>query len=239
MSEFLHKTRSHGFTLLEVLLVILLLGLLLAGAYGSIRAAARAIHAGEQTIERTNRLRAAQEFIRHQISRALPLSFGQEQASGNNFLFQGERDFMRFVAPMPGYLSHGGAYVQTLELANGRDGMQLLFTNQMLNGFDLQKLAGSDLEPEPLLDQIRSGHFEFRSFDAEGKLGEWKDKWDESNQLPLMVRIELTMQDSSRLVWPSMEIPLLLDMGGMQRPFGGGGGFIPQPPMPMPPRGTP
>ena len=59
--------RSAGFSLLEVLLAITLLAVLLAGAMGGIRAATRAMHSGEQNIERTNRLRVAQEFIRREL----------------------------------------------------------------------------------------------------------------------------------------------------------------------------
>lgn len=208
-----------GFTLLEVLLAITLLALLLAGAMSGIHAATRAMHSGEQAIDRTNRLRVTQEFIRHEISRSLPLAFGQEKGSGANFVFQGENDFLRFVAPMPGHLSRGGAYVQSLELARGRNGMQLLFTHQMLNGFDLDKLSTKDLEPVLLLDGIRNGRLLYRKYDDEGKLDDWKDEWKDPSALPVMVRIDLEMTAESGIVWPTMDIPLVLDTSGGIRQF--------------------
>lgn len=238
----LNPPKTQGFTLLEVLLAIVLLALLLAGAYSSIHSATRAMHSGEQAIERTNRLRVAQEFIRHQLTRTLPLSFGQDDATGNNYVFEGEKDLMRFIAPMPGYLSNGGAYVQTLELEHAHGGMQLMFTHQMLNGFDRKKSNKSDVEPEILIDQVQDGKFEFRALEADGKLGDWKDKWDDSSQMPLLVRIHLTMKDSSQLIWPTMEIPLLLGSGATPRVFmpnpGDSVDFGPTtPPMPgVPPR---
>ena len=163
MRTHLPVSRSRGFTLIEVMLAILLLAVLLAAAFGGIRSAVKGMDVGEALIDRTNRLRVAQEFLRRQLSRALPLPFGQESGSGSNFLFQGEGDFMRYVAPMPGYLSNGGAYVQTLELAGSRNGKQLLFTHAMLNGFDLKKLSKDDAEPVILMDQIESGRFEFEN----------------------------------------------------------------------------
>lgn len=211
--------RSGGFTLLEVLLAITLLALLLAGAMGGIRAATNAMHSGEATIDRTNRLRVTQEFIRHEISRALPLAFGQEKGSGSNFVFQGEKDFIRFVAPMPGHLSRGGPYVQSIEFARGQHGLQLLFTHQMLNGFDLDKLSSKDLEPVMLIDGIRRGQFEYRKYDDEGKLEDWKDEWKDPSMLPVMVRIHLEMTAESGIIWPTMEIPLVLDTSGGVRQF--------------------
>lgn len=211
------KYASGGFTLIEVMLAVLLLAVLLAAAFGGIRSAVKGMAVGEDLIDRTNRLRVAQEFIRHQISRTLPLPFGQESGTGSNYLFQGERDFMRFVAPMPGYLSSGGSYVQTLELARTRNGMQLLFGHAMLNGFDLKRLDKDQAEPVILMDQVESGRFEYRKLDDQGELEDWSDDWDDPSLIPVMVRIRLKMRPEALVGWPDMEIPVVLDVGAARQ----------------------
>lgn len=204
---------ARGFTLLEVMLAILLLALLLAGTYGAIRTAVHAMHSGESAIDRTNRLRVAQEFMRHQISRIMPLAFAQDKNTNTNLVFDGRRNAMRFVAPMPGYLSKGGPYVQTLTFAgNRRGGKQLLFTDEMLNGFDIDQKS-DDAEPSILLDQIADGRFEFRTLDEEGKMTDWSDQWDDPSMTPVMVRVVVSMLPEARIEFPEMEIPLLLDIG--------------------------
>lgn len=205
---------QRGFTLIEVLVAVLLLSLLLAGAWGGIHTATRAIRSGDAMIERMNRLRVTQEFLRRQISHIMPLSFGQDKATGQGYLFEGEKDFMRFVAPMPGYLSKGGAYVQTLELSRGGRG-ELLFTDRMLNGFDLDEMDGSDAEPVLLIDGIARGHFEYRGLDEQGELEDWEDTWEDPSKLPLMVRIVMDMREDSGMTWPVMEVPLMLDIGSL------------------------
>ena len=120
---------QFGFSLLEVMLAVLLLALLLAGTYNGITASVRSMHSGEAAIERIDKLRTVQEFLRHQISRTLPFPYARSKDGLKVEVFRGDGKFMRFVAPMPGYLSRGGAYVQTLELAPGKDGMQLVFTS--------------------------------------------------------------------------------------------------------------
>lgn len=216
--NFTRSRRAHaGFTLIEVMLAILLLAVLLAAAFGGIRSAVKGMAVGEDLIDRTNRLRVAQEFVRHQISRTLPLPFGQESGTSSNYLFQGEGDFMRFVAPMPGYLSNGGSYVQTLELANTRNGKQLLFGHAMLNGFDLKRLDKDKAEPVILMDQVESGRFQYRKLDDKGELEDWSDDWDDPGMIPVMVRIQLKMRPEALVGWPDMEIPVVLDAGAARQ----------------------
>jgi general secretion pathway protein J len=210
--------RAKGFTLLEVMLAVVLLALLLAGTWGAIRTAVHAIHSGESAIDRTNRLRVAEEFLRHQISRIMPLAFGQDESTNSNFVFEGKGDYMRFVAPMPGYLSKGGPYVQTLRLVGSRSGGKaLLFADSMLNGFDLaEEKKPTDTEPAVLLDQIQDGRFEYRTLDDQGELTDWSDQWDDPSVTPVMVRISITMRPEARIVFPDMEIPLMLDVGAVR-----------------------
>lgn len=203
---------ARGFTLIEVTLAILLFALLLAGTYGSIRTAVRSIGSGEAAIDRTNRVRVAQEFIRRQVSRTMPLAFGRDEGSGMNYVFEGDRDYIRFVAPMPGYLSKGGPYVQTLEFKDGG----LVFGNAMLNGFDLE-VADEENEPVVLLDQIADAHFEFRTLDEEGELADWTEEWEDASITPLMVRLVVRMRPEARVEFPQMDIPLMLDVGAVRR----------------------
>jgi general secretion pathway protein J len=207
-----HASRfSRGFTLLEVLLAVTLLALLLAGAYSGIQTSVRAMHSGEKVIERVDRIRTVQEFLRHQFSRIMPLSY--EQTTTGNYVFEGDRALMRFVAPMPGYLSHGGPYVQTLALTAGDGGMRLVFSGAMLNGFDPKQEKAAERDPVVLLDHIRDGAFTYRALDDQGQLAPWSSSWDDPSVTPLMIQVELVMQDGERVGWPTLAVPLMLDSG--------------------------
>lgn len=212
-----NKRQARGFSLLEVLLALILLALLIGGAYSGIHAAANAMRAGEAAIDRTDRLRTAQEFLRHQLSRILPLSWAQNEADGTTYVFDGRDQYMRYVAPMPGYLSRGGPYVQTLELVRARDGLQLQFTEAMLNGFDVEKAKSSDVETVVLLDHIRGGRFEYRTLDDQGQLTDWSSSWPDPGVTPLMVRIDLAMQSGVQMPWPVLDVPLMLNAGAVRR----------------------
>lgn len=219
--------RNGGFTLLEVLMAVMLLAVLLGGAYGGLRASANAMRAGEAAIDRTDRLRTAQEFLRRQLNDIVPLAYAHDDKQGLNVVFEGDAQFMRFVAPMPGYLSHGGPYVQTLELARGKDGLQLLFTDTMLNGYDADKPGGDDkIEPVVLLDRIASGRIFYRGLDDQGQLADWSSDWESTEITPLMVRIELTMQPGVQIPWPTLDVPMMLNGGAMRQALRGGPAII-------------
>ncbi len=219
-------TRQHGFTLLEIILVLVLLALLLAAGFGGIGASVRGMRSGEAAIERVDKVRTVQEFLRHQLSRTLPFPYNQTSQGGINIInanqgqttreiFDGRPNFMRFVAPMPGYLSHGGAYVQTLELRPGEGGQQLVFTTALLNGFNLDKGASED-STVVLLDHISDGKFSYRGLDQQSQLMNWTDKWPDPSATPLMVGIDLTLS-SGQIGWPSMAIALEMDSTATRR----------------------
>ncbi len=201
--------KSSGFTLLELLLAILLLSLLMAGAYAGLSTASKSVVSGEALIDRTNRVRVAQEFLRRQLRNALALNYQIQSTTGESRVFEGESDTVRFVSPMPGYLSNGGAYVQTLWLRSGRGGRELVFAFQMLNGYEADTGDESERDPVILIEGIQSGGFEFRGVDENGKMSDWKGDWDNPSVLPSAVRLKLRMSDESRYVWPDVEVAVL------------------------------
>jgi general secretion pathway protein J len=214
--------RTRGFTLVELLLAIMLLAMLMAAAWGSISTVTKAASRGEALIDRTNRMRVAQELIRRQIRNALALPYQVDSSTGETRTFEGESELMRFVAPMPGYLSRGGAYLQTLELRPGRGGGQeLVFSHELLNGYDPDKPRDAEREPVVLIEGIRRGVFEYRGLDETGKLSDWEDEWDESGAQPVLVRMRFEMTADSGCRWPELVVPVLANSAtaGFYDPF--------------------
>src|SRR5690606_40525593 len=64
---------------------------------------------------------------------AVALPFSRDPDSGEAIVFYAEPDLLRFVAPMPGYLSRGGPYLMEFELVRGPRGQQLLFRHFLLD----------------------------------------------------------------------------------------------------------
>ena len=92
--------RSRGFTLVELLLALTLMSMLLALAYGGLRASTRATDRGQAILEESGRIRMAQQFVRRQISQMMPLVFEESEDQTIRSVFQGESFLIRYVAPV-------------------------------------------------------------------------------------------------------------------------------------------
>ncbi len=212
---------QRGFTLIEILLSVGLLALVIALAYGSIRVAVQASRSGESLIERTEEMRTAQGFLRRQLSQMLPTPYERLDDSGEEKRFEGDAQGIRFVAPMPGYLSRGGPHVQELVLARVAGGYQLEFRHAQLNGFDPAEGFDPEQEPVVLIDGIRDGEFSFRRLEVEGELSDWMSEWDEPALLPLLLRLDLEFDSADRRDWVEFEVAGLAASAGL----GGGTGL--------------
>jgi general secretion pathway protein J len=209
------KRAERGFTLLEVLMALVLLALLLSLAWASMRAAIQSSRAGEALIARTEQSRTVQTFLRRQLSQAMPIAYEQLADQGRERRFEGSADELVFVAPMPGYLSRGGAHVQTLSFVGSGRGQRLEFNFAQLNGYDPDN-PEFGAEPVVLIDGISRGRFEFRELDENGELRDWNSDWETSERLPLMVRLVLEFDREDPRHWPSFDVTVMAAASGIQ-----------------------
>lgn len=215
MPRTLPPRPQAGFTLLELMLAMALTMVLMGLVYATVRMTIRATESGEAMVDRTNRVRITQEFLRRQLNRAMPLIIETSTRDGKTKSFEGANDEIRWVGPMPGYLGSGGPYIQSLRLERARGGLELVYRFEMLNGYDPeQRRRDEDIDSVVLLEGIRRGRFQYRSLDANNLATPWTSNWKDPATMPVMVQIDLTMNAESRLDFPRMEIPVMVDAGG-------------------------
>ena len=199
--------RAAGFTLIEVLLATVLLAAGLALAFATLTAATRTAHRGEAIAEQGERIRAVEGFLRKRIAATRPVPFAYDPATALPQRFIGEPDRMRFVADLPDYLGRGGPYLHDFAVESGDNDVRItLALVQVLAG---EQVAEPDPRaPELLVDGLKSVRFRYRALGADNTLGEWSDRWEQAEQLPLLVEVTLTDADGSQ--WPPLVVALRL-----------------------------
>jgi general secretion pathway protein J len=206
-------TRAQGFTLLEVLASLALLGLLMLGVYAGVRIATRSVHAGNARIERLDQVRSAQQLLRRELAQALSQTIDHD-SHGAPLVFQGTAHGLRYVAPLPGYLGQLGPQLQTLRLVDDDAGgfrLELGLTLLPPDGSEPQPVG----EPQVLVDHVRAGRFSYRGVDVRGHTTPWLASWADGRVLPRLVRVEVQLD--GMVSWPTLEVPLRVEAGDTGR----------------------
>lgn len=199
------KSRSVGFTLLEVLFALVLLGLLLTMLGSALVAGNRAMARGERYAQGLDELRSAQNFIRQAVQQALPL--GMRRVSREPaVVFDGQAQYLRFSAVLPQALG-GGVQVHTFDLVQLPDGqaLRVAFADPLLRPWG---------QPQVLLRGVRELRLAYQGLNPEGQASEWLTPWPWPARLPQKVRVQVQVQGP--IGWVSQTVALRLDLGATQ-----------------------
>lgn len=196
---------QRGFTLIEVLLATAVLAAGLALAFATLRAATVSAQRAEDIAQRSERMRAVEGFLRRRLSSALPITFAKDSETGRSLRFVGEPDRIRFVADLPNYLGRGGPSLHDIgvQAVDGQSRLVVSFST-VLAGMVIAEAAPRP--PEPLVRDLLELRIRYRGLDPQNAIGEWSDRWEAVDTLPLQVSIEIISASGGR--WPPMLVNL-------------------------------
>lgn len=191
--------RQGGFTLLEILVVLSLLGVLLGLISTMLVGVNRVVANTERFSDRQEGIRTAQRFLRESISQALPVGSG-EGARRHHFV--GDAGGIVFFAPLPAAVG-GGIFKQSLTV----DREKLVLRISRLEGHEPNSLG----EPQVLLRDVNHLSFTYRGITSLGKDSGWASDWAWPERLPQQVKISAVLKGP--VPWVTELINLKLDLG--------------------------
>lgn len=200
------KQRQRGFTLLEILLVLSLMGVLLTLVGGALLGANRAVLKAQRYTTSLDEMRAAQRFLRSSIGQALPLDSSEDDSESSGF-FVGSAQRLQFVATLPGTLG-GGIQLHTLELKGGD--LQVAFA-QVQSSAD-GTVAKPWGDPQVLVHDVEELQLSYRGMSPKGEATGWISDWPWPTRLPRAVRIDAKV--NGPVPWLAEVVALRLDLSG-------------------------
>ncbi len=204
--------RQQGFTLLEVIVVFTLLAMIFAMIFSGLDSGRRTAEKGEKRITSINEMRVIQNLIRRQVSRAMAIGI-EENDKGQIAKFYGDSNGITFISMMPGYLGNSGPHIQRIELADDKDGRFLQYKHGVYSNFDDEDEHNGfdDAEPIVLMEHIEDGQFAFVEMGEDGEPTEWVSEIENTQTMPLMVQLDIKMDQEAKESWPLLQIALQVD----------------------------
>lgn len=201
-----NRDRPRGFTLLELIIAISLVGLIMMLSYSGMRVALRSWTQAEAVIGSEDELRLVHGFLRRQLAQAQAVG---NSASNPDGAFKGTARRVDFVAPMPsGRVGVSGYYRFTLEFVQADTGLNLQVAYAPdLSTTSLDSVTGPD-HTRILVKDIESGEFSYFGTTNAFDTGSWHTLWQQDASLPQLVRVRLNTRNQS-IDWPDLVIPIV------------------------------
>jgi len=196
------RHRAEGFTLLEMLVGLMLVGFILVLLFAGLRLGSRSWEAGEAHIAAASERAVIEKFLRNLLEQAFPLHWSVD---GESVLaFHGERQKLEFAAPMP--FRDGSSVLQlvSLQLAQGETGQDLVVRWSPVNKQEPGFAAVDEAEAKSLARQVESVSIDY--FGSEDTTTEpaWREQWTSNTVLPRLIRLHVAMANGD--TWPDIVV---------------------------------
>lgn len=178
---------ANGFTLIELIIAMALIGMALAIGFSALRLAARSMESTDRLVNDLEELRVARAVVQRQLSQALPV---RESLVERQVNFNGESQQLEFIAPAP---SQGdrlvGLYRYRLRMATKEKQQGLLLEYQPYEPGPPRDWP-HNAETTLLVSNIKECEFSYFGID-QGAVEEWQTSWSRMERMPRMVRIAM------------------------------------------------
>jgi general secretion pathway protein J len=192
------QSNQHGFTLVEILIALVVVGLLMTGLVQSVRLGSRIWSAQARQMSQTTDLDGTARSLR-QLLTSIPVvpSFlgpNSQEAPSNAIAIKGEGDNLRFV----GFLADGLGETRLADIILALRERKLVVlwrpyfhekSNQPLGEWPQAVLASN-------IRRLEIGYWS----DVEG---DWVARWDRAD-LPQLFRVRLGFDEADRRRWPDL-----------------------------------
>ena len=184
MKVLVHELRVRndaGFTLLELTISIMLIGIIVLIVVGAMRLGMRSVESGERKIDASERAQSSLNIIDSQIQSFVPLSYVSEDGT-RKYYFKGERESMQFSTNYSIWGGERGYVTATYSVRTDDSGRQVLGASENVVGME-------GTRETRLFDSFERIYFEYFFKEPTEQEGKWIDQWTDDASTPKKVRL--------------------------------------------------
>jgi general secretion pathway protein J len=179
--------KNKGFTLLELLISIAILGIIIIILVGALRLGFRSVESGEKKIESLERMRVSLSIIDSQIQSQTTLTHqteGEEEETAKVYYFTGERDSLQLPTNYSIWGGKKGYVVVAYRVSSEEEGKSILYASEHIVGVE-------ETKETKLLDAFDDIYFEYFYKDPTDKVGNWVEQWTDTATIPEKIKVHL------------------------------------------------
>jgi general secretion pathway protein J len=203
------RRAQGGFTLVELVVAMVLLGAIMSLLYSGITFALRSWDAADANGRRVSDRRIGENFLRREVAETFPLRW--KDPTQLRFAFEGGEHALSFVSSRPAGIAQGGLALVDVRVEDDPKAARvknLVMRRSLADADAADFKAVADAKPSILVPDVQG--VEFAYFGAESDFAEprWYSSWPYPARMPAIVRVRLTDADGSPL--PDMIVPIML-----------------------------
>jgi general secretion pathway protein J len=201
-----HRHCNKGFTLIEVLIAMTLLGIMVVLLFSSMKISAVSWQRGEDKITQVNDVAVVYQFFQHHLGTALPLWDDFSVEDNRVFAFQGKAQELQFVSAFPASAKKSGLQLFSLKLIEDND--EQVIQVAITPFYPVAEGEAWRKEEVDLLRHVRSFSLSYFGIDEAQPDGAWQEEWLDRETHPRLVKIKIERDDGS--YWPELLVELKL-----------------------------
>jgi general secretion pathway protein J len=200
------RRKSHGFTLIEVVVALAILSLCTAVLYQGLEVAIGGWRTAVRRSVDQDSVTTAQRFLRNRIEAISPFRPG---ASGGPAAVAGTDQELEFTGGAPSAMGPGELRYD-LRLRRTRTGSELLVRWRRTWDGRVDQVAGDEWHEDTILQDVRSLEFQYLTVDPVSGAS-WRPEWDNRGAIPALIRVFVTFEPSDPRRWSHFTIQPLID----------------------------
>ena len=194
--------RTQGFTLLELLIGLVLIGMIMTLLFGGLHLASRSWDAGELRSESSDHVSLLQGFLRRELRQTYPYRWRKK--TDTEMAFAGRSDRVRFVAPIVAQLGPGGLYLVSLELVRDSESGELVLRRAVPEPDSGDFTALDNAEKVVLAKHVDTLAFSYYGAASKDVAPSWSDTWTNTTLLPTLIRVRIKFSNAQS--WPDLVV---------------------------------